>query len=150
MTNRQKMGQLGEKLFIKLFGGEQSSDLYDRQKDVILYQQYIEIKTQSMHPTKQMFSITDAETNDNGDIIGVDNIIKCFNVERLIFIQYDHSSILTLWECPQPRIYERYTTSKGKKMIGFPVSQMQMLCEHDDYTLTSQIRSLSNDFRYKI
>ena len=56
MSNKVTMGKLGEKLFLDLFGGVQSSDEYDRIKDITLDGRHVEVKTQNRHPTKAMFS----------------------------------------------------------------------------------------------
>ena len=149
MSNKVTMGKLGEKLFLDLFGGVQSSDEYDKIKDITLDGRHVEVKTQNRHPTKAMFSIQDAKIY-NGSIIGIDNVIKCFNVDRLIFVEYDHSNTIKIWECPRPRLYERYVAkSNGLGMIGFPISQMDLLHEHKDAQLANTFKSLSQSGVFK-
>lgn len=143
------MGKLAEQLFIQLFGGVQSTDEYDKIKDVVLGNTNIEIKAQNRHPTKDVFAIRDAYLKQ-GTILGVDNIIKCFNVDRLVFVEYDTTNTIKIWECPKPRQYIRYvtkTTSMG--MIGFPISQMTLLHEHADATIANQFRSLSQSSQFR-
>lgn len=148
MNDKVTMGKLAEQLFIKLFGGVQSVDEYDKIKDVVLDGRYVEIKAQNRHPTKALFAIRDAY-HKNGQIVGIDNIIKCFNVDRLIFVEYDHSNKIKLWECPKHRQYVRYVTSKQMAMIGFPISQMTLLVEHEDASLANKFRSLSQSAIFK-
>lgn len=148
MNDKVTMGKLGEQLFLQLFGGVQSADEYDKIKDVVLDGRNVEIKAQNRHPTKAVFAIRDAYIK-NGSIVGVDNIIKCFNVDRLIFVEYDYTNKIKLWECPQPRQYVRYITSKQLAMIGFPISQMTLLAEHEDVSLANQFRSLSQSAVFK-
>ena len=152
------MGKLGEQIFIKIFGGVRSTDDFDNTKDIIMEyvvdneikHTHVEVKTQCRYPAMGVFSIEDAHLNENNNIVGVENIIKCFNVERLVFIEYDETDVLKFWECPQPRKYKKYTTKKGnKKMIGFPISQMTLIYELNDPILVNQIRSLSQAERFK-
>ncbi len=149
MNQKVTMGKLGEQLFIELFGGVQSPDEYDRVKDIVLDGRHVEVKAQNRHPTKSVFAIRDVYIH-NGSVLGVDNVIKCFNVDRLIFVEYDHTSIIKLWECPRPRLYERYITkSNNLGMIGFPISQMNLLAEHENVKLANTFKSLSQSKVFK-
>ena len=157
MSKQVTMGTLGEELFIKTFGGVRSGYEFDSDKDIIMEYivndeiryTHVEVKTQCRFPAMGVFSIEDVHLNKNYNIAGVDNIIKCFNVEKLIFIEYDETDVIKFWECPQPRKYKKYTTNKGKKMIGFPISQMTLIHELNDPVWANKIRSLSQAERFK-
>ena len=149
MNDNVTMGKLGEQVFLELFGGVQSADEFDKIKDIVLDGRHVEVKAQNRHPTKHVFAIRDAYVNEKGNIVGVDNIIKCFSVERLVFVEYDHTSVIKLWECPLPRKYIKYTTSKQLAMIGFPISQMKLLISHEDAELANKFRALSQSKVFK-
>lgn len=148
MTDKVTLGKLGEALFIKLFGGVQSDDEYDRIKDVVLDGRNVEIKVQNRHISKNMFTIRDAYYS-NGRCLGVDNIIKCFNVDRLIFIEYDSSDTIKIWECPRTRTYTRFTTQSNTSMIGFHIGQMTLLRELLDSAFASECRVLTQSSLFK-
>ena len=148
MNDKVTMGKLAESLFVKLYGGKLSIDEFDCEKDLVLDGVNIEIKAQNRHPTKDLFTISDAYIK-SGNVYGIENIIKCFNVDRLIFVEYDSTRFIKLWECPSPRSYVRYTTKAYKAMIGFPISQMILLNNYDNTELANKFRSLSQSGVYK-
>jgi hypothetical protein len=139
MSNVETMGSLGENLVSKLMGVVLSEDKYDTVKDGILPDgSEIEIKTQNRHPTKDMFTISSV---NNGN--GLPNIIKCFSVDNLVFVEYDSTDYIKIWLCTNRKKYNIFVTKSGKEMIGFPISEMTLLHDHYDPELAKKMRSIS-------
>jgi hypothetical protein len=146
MTNKEKLGRLGEDLFIFLNGGVKSNDKFDTQKDLILNNQTVEIKTQNRHPTKDSFTI--------GSSLHLNNLLKCLVVDRLIFVEYGHTDEILVWEVTDRKSYFIYTTRPtttyrdGLTMVGYPISKMICLHKYRDEHLASQMRELSSSSQF--
>lgn len=139
MSAQVTLGKLGEALVSDLFKIKLSEDEFDTVKDGLTFNgQTVEIKTQNRHPTKPILTIS-APAQGKGLV----NVIKCFTVDNLIFVEYDSSDIIKIWLCNDRSNYEIYETKAGKQMIGFPVSDMKLLVDHEDSDLAAQMRSLS-------
>ena len=140
MSNAETMGSLGENLVSKLMGAVLSEDKYDTVKDGILPNgSEIEVKTQNRHPTKNMFTISSVY---NGSL-GLTNIIKCFSVDNLVFVEYNSTDYIKIWLCTNRKKYDIFVTKSGKEMIGFPISEMALLHNHYDPELAEKMRSIS-------
>ena len=143
MTNREKLGNLGEDFFHVHFQYlTRSSDKYDIECDFRDdFGHTYEVKTQTRHPTLDVFSIGyHNETNRN----------KCLSVDHLIFIEYNHTDYITIYECIDRTMPYRYTTRNKKAMIGFPLSTMKVLrgpIHSPD--VAKKMREYSSDYRFK-
>lgn len=137
MDNKHELGFLGEQLVAKLENAILSENKYDSEKDMVdSKNRKIEVKTQNRHPYKNCFSI-------KAD--GLTNVKKCLTVERLIFVEYDKTSIIKIWECfDNKSSVFNYSTSSGKKMYGWPINRMKIIHTIDDSELSNKMRSLSN------
>lgn len=134
-TNQKKLGDLGEHLVAKLENAILSESYYDSTKDMTDSNgKKIEVKTQNRHPYKQCFSIKAS---------GITNVHKCLTVNRLIFVEYDKSDFIKVWECKDRNSNFEYIANE-KKMIGWPISKMKLIHTIEDKNLSSQMRSLSN------
>lgn len=137
---------LGEELVAKIMSATLSENKYDTEKDGVLQDgTEIEVKTQNRHPTKKMFTISSVY---NGSL-GLTNIIKCFTVDTLLFVEYDHTDFIKIWSCVNRKKYEIFVTKTGKEMIGFPISEMELLHHIKDPELASKMRSLSQSTVFK-
>ena len=136
VTSKEKLGRLGEDLFVHLFGGTLSEDPYDQGKDLILNDRTIEIKTQNRHPTKDTLTI--------GSTQYLNNLLKCMVVDRLIFVEYDSTPDIRIWEVADRKSYVIYTIKSGLIMVGFPISKMNLLSTYTDAHLANQMRDLSS------
>lgn len=139
MNKQVQLGLLGEALVANHFGVELNENFYDTHKDLVVDGRTIEVKTQNRHPTKQLLTISAPNGN-----IGLSNFAKCFHVDHLIFVEYDSSDIIKVWECIDRMNFKTYTTKNGKAMVGFPIEDMKLLKEHTDPQLARQMRSLSS------
>lgn len=148
MSNKVKLGKIGEELVAKYFGVPINEDFYDTEKDLLLPDgTKVEVKTQNRHPTKHLLTL-----RASNDRKGLNNLLKCFTVDRLIFVEYDHSDVITLWECVNRKEYEIYTTSPAGgliTMVGFPIKNMSVLDTITDAKLASEMRSLSSSAQFK-
>lgn len=139
MTNKEKLGQIGEKLVANLLNATLSENKYDTVKDMVeLNGTNVEVKTQNRHP-RGFFTI---------NVEHKVNMNKCLTVDRLIFVEYDASNIVKIFECTD-RSYEFIQTKPttrepmGRVMAGFPINKMTLLKSIDDAKLASEMRSLS-------
>lgn len=145
-SNKVKLGKIGEKLIAKYFNIPENVDHYDKAKDLIMYDgKTIEVKTQNRYPQKNVFSFRAPSPGDDSRtaLNGLNNVLKCMSVDRLIFVEYDNSDIIRAYECVDRKTYILYTTSKPLNMIGFPIGKMQLLFEFEDASLAKEMRSLS-------
>jgi hypothetical protein len=137
-NSKVQLGRLGEQLVADFFGVQINENFYDTEKDLTLSDgTHVEVKTQNRHP-QGMFTIRSPYNTR-----GLNNVIKCFIVDRLLFVEYDSSDTITIWECTNRKKYKTFTTRDGRDMIGFPISEMQVLEVHVDSNLARKMRSLS-------
>lgn len=136
MNNRKMLGDLGEQLVAQLEHAILSENVYDSEKDMIdINGKKIEVKTQNRDHFRKCFSI---------EALGITNVKKCLTVDRLIFVEYDNTSIIKIFECIDKNSVFTYTTSSNKKMYGFPISKMKLLYYYDNNELANSMRNLTN------
>lgn len=139
MTNKEKLGKLGEDLFVQHFGGTLSENKYDSIKDLILDGKTVEVKTQNRHPNGSFTINAEHTTNMN----------KCLKVDRLIFVEYDQTDSIKIYECTDRQNYSMVQTRPtfkepmGRVMVCWPISKMKQLATINDADLASQMRTLS-------
>jgi len=141
ITNKHRLGDIGEKIVARLENAIVSADRYDTVKDLTdKHGKQIEVKTQNRHPSMGVFSIgADAQTNRD----------KCMSVDRLIFVEYDSTSSIRVWECGPRENAIRYRTNSMKNMIGWPISEMSLLHQIDEPALADKMRSLSQSKQFR-
>ncbi len=145
MSNKVKLGKIGENLVASFYNIPLNENFYDKEKDLILPNgETIEVKTQNRYPGKNLFSI-----RSSMDRKGLNNILKCMTVDHLIFVEYDKSDTIKLWECTNRKLYEIYTTSDMRTMIGFPISQMKLLHTYNNPHIAAQMKALSQSSMFK-
>lgn len=138
LSNKEKLGKLGEDLVANLLGAELSEDKYDMFKDMTADGKLIEVKTQSRHPNG-CFTVNMKHRN---------NLQKCVEVDRLIFVEYDATSDIKVFECTD-REYGITNTRptpfepNGRRMACWPISRMTLLATIDDSNLAATMRGLS-------
>lgn len=139
MTNREELGRIGERLVQLLFGGEISTNPYDSQKDLIIDGLNVEVKTQNRCTFNNTFTVnTKYRTNFN----------KCVHVDRLLFVEFDDTAIITVWECIDRKSGETFTTSDGRRMFGWHVDKMKHLESIRSDVLSSRMRRYSNSSKF--
>lgn len=135
MTNREKLGEIGEKIVEYVLGGIRSDDKYDEIKDIIIDGKCVEVKTQNRHRGNNTFTINLKHTTNHK---------KCMMVDRLLFVEYDNSDYIQIWECMDRDDYIVFTTSDGRRMLGWNICSMQCIYKIRHQALTSRMRQLSN------
>lgn len=148
ISNQQILGSLGEELVAKFFGIQVNENHYDTEKDLVLPNgETIEVKTQTRHPKKGVFSFKAPSTGDSSSkaLKGLNNVLKCMSVDHLIFIEYDNSDIIKAYSCVNRKTYTLYTTAApwNLNMIGFPIDKMKPLFQVEDAELAKQMRMYS-------
>lgn len=140
-TDREKLGALGEQLVAKLENAILSENKYDSEKDMIdPLGKKIEVKTQNRHPYKKCFSIS---------ANGITNVRKCMTVDRLIFVEYDKSPLIKVWECVENKTSSfNYVTSNNKTMYGWHINKMKLIHKVEDKELSDKMRGLSNSYEF--
>ena len=141
-TNMEKLGWLGEwmcqeHLSIEL-GYDPKEDhhptrnnKFDSEKDGRDPNgRSVEIKTQNRHP-RGYFTIPHNQLK------------KCTEVERLIFVEYDNTNVIQLWECSD-RTHETIKLKDGGSRIGFPIRGMQLLLKSANQDLADEFRQFSS------
>ena len=153
MTNRTRVGDLGENLVSSVFNWPKSSDAYDDEKDLLDKDgNTVEVKTQNRVTVEGIdyFSIHWAAFGEKY----YSNFCKCSNVDRLLFVEYAslksefapkiHPNIINIWECFKhgPRDGKRYMSRIGW-MYGWPIEDMTMLYSVADESLANKFREYS-------
>ena len=144
MNKKMNLGMLGEALVAEHFGVSINENFYDVEKDLLIDGKTVEVKTQNRHPSKDLLTIAAPV-----GMLGLNNFAKCFHVDRLIFVEYDFSDTIRLWECTDRMKYETYVTRQGKAMVGFPISNMTLVASYDRPQLAKQMRGLSSSSVFK-
>lgn len=135
-----KTGDLGEKLVAKYFREqglfvEESLDLFDRKKDMMIGEQTCEVKTQQRWHTENAFTIAKFQIN------------KCRSVDRLIFVEtpskYDQDTV-RIYEYPkEKRLFRLRTTNDGRPMYLLSVSDGQLLTTYTERYIIDQFNRYS-------
>lgn len=144
MTNEEKLGKIGELLVSQLEDAVLSEYKYDSTKDMTTKDGVkIEVKTQNRHPNGS-FTV---------NAMHATNLKKCLTVDRLIFVEYDSTDYIKIFECTD-RDYKIVNTKPtarepmGRIMCCWPIYKMTKLAEIQDAKLASEMRSLSNSRLY--
>lgn len=132
LTPQRELGDLGEDLVIKLFGGVKSSNIWDSEKDLTIQGQSIEVKTQVRWRSKGWFTVS----------LGHTNLIKCQNVDHLLFVEYDNTDIIKVWECFN-RTPTEFKTRSGRCGWAWNIGEMRLLAATNNPQLAQKMRSLS-------
>ena len=136
MDNKKQLGDIGEKLVAQLENAVLSENMYDSEKDMTdANGKKIEVKTQVRDKFRNCFSIR---------CDGLVNFKKCLTVDRLIFVEYDSTNIIKIFECIDKNSVFTYRTYTGNSMYGFPINKMKILHYYTDNVLAEQMRKLSN------
>ena len=140
MTNKEKMGKLGESHFKHVMKCTLSEDKYDMEKDGILPNgETFELKTQCRYTLDGIGYLT----------INISQKTKCMNVDNLFFQEYGFTNYIRIWKCTNREKYITYKTKAGNNMIGFPISEMELSYEEELPLLAAEFRSLSNSKQFK-
>jgi hypothetical protein len=121
-NSQMRLGQVGEIIVMNHFSKkgsvvEASINPYDRQKDMIIDDKKIEVKTQVPFVNKNAFTIRENQLK------------KCLEVDELFFISVPnkqkehHSSGKVYIANPKTLQYKNYQTRDGRKMILIPIEQ---------------------------
>lgn len=132
---REHLGRLGEELVAKVLKGTLSYEKYDGEKDMVFGDgTYVEVKTQPRWKNANCFTIDETVTNNN--------INKCLNVDRLIFVEPGLNDNIRIYEC----IDRTYAIKKprGKETYCFSVDNMKLITTIVDKDLCNKMISLSN------
>lgn len=143
-SNEEKLGKLGEDLVASLEEATLSEYKYDSTKDMTQKDgTKIEVKTQNRHPNGS-FTV---------NAMHVTNLNKCLSVDRLIFVEYDATDYIKVFECTD-RKYNLVNTKptryepEGRIMVCWPISKMKKLAEIHNPELAAEMRGLSNSRLY--
>lgn len=142
MSNTTKLGSLGVQHVINRIGGKEIEDYFCISGDVVKDGEFCEVKTQNRF--NNMFTIK-MPYNDGGVVKGTVNLIKCLSVKTLLFVEYDNTDTIRIWDLPldQRCNYATYITKDHRHMLGWFVKNMTLLDEVTDKDLANQFRSLS-------
>lgn len=133
MTDSEILGDIGEIWYHAHYGGTPSDDKYDMDKDHVDEDgASVEIKTQSRHPYG-CFTINTKNTNQ---------LRKCIEVDKLIFIEYSLSDTIIVYECID-RTYTTTITSDGRRMACWPIDNMQVVAKCKNKKLAALMRHFS-------
>jgi hypothetical protein len=126
------VGDIGEVLVKGTFCGQLSKDYWDSIKDGIdFFGNTFEVKTQARM------------TKDNTLSVELKQSEKCLNVDRLIFVEYDNTKFIKIWQCIDINNHVQYRTQYRKDMIKWYIKDMISLAVISSVPLTNLIRKHS-------
>ena len=138
MTNEEALGTIGEIYYQALFGGLLSEYKYDGDKDLTQIDgKSVEIKTQSRYVYSNAFTVPRSNTNQ---------LRKCLDVDRLIFIEYSLSDTIIIHECINRRsVFSATMDDDGKPrvMSCWPIDEMIILKKDYNPKLAELMRNFS-------
>jgi hypothetical protein len=135
MTNQEILGDIGEVWYHAHFGGIPSIDKYDSSKDhTDADGKEVEIKTQSRHPYG-CFTLDTAQKNQ---------LKKCVEVDKLIFIEYSLSDTIIVYECIDRRGCYTTMTEDNRRMACWPIEDMVIITKCKNKKLAALMRNFSN------
>ena len=143
-TNKEKLGYIGEAVVKGLFGGVLSKWIFDPKKDLTFPNGTRgEVKIQNRNVKLNVFSIRAPTATKHKN-----QIVKCQEVEKLYFVEYNLSDKFRIYECHDRTDVIEYTAYMGPdlgdvNMIGWPIDKMTMLIEIEDAEVCAQMRSYS-------
>lgn len=142
MSNTTKLGSLGVEHVINRLGGTEIEDQFCISGDVVVNGEFVEVKTQNRF--NGMFTIK-MPYNDCGVVKGTVNLIKCLSVKTLLFVEYDNSNTIRIWELPLDKRchYTTYTTKDHRHMLGWYIKNMILRDEVTDEELADKFKSLT-------
>jgi hypothetical protein len=94
----------------------------------------VEVKTQNRYRAKNSFTVSMDHKNQ---------LPKCLNVDRLIFVEYGNTNTINVWECTKPRSYQTSTTRDGRSIALFKINNMHRIAQISAPHLASLMRSKS-------
>lgn len=134
-TQQVKLGDLGEIVYQLCFGGELSNNRFDSEKDLTDDTgANVEIKTQRRFIKANCFTVNKSNTT---------NLRKCLSVEKLIFVEYDTTDMISIYECTD-RNYFTIFTYQNKSMACFPIENMTLLRKIKNHKLANLMRECSS------
>ena len=95
---------------------------------------HVEIKTQNRHP-RGYFTVDITEGN-------MHQVNKCVNVDRLIFIEYDATNDIKIWECTN-REWKEINVRNGTR-AGWGIRHMTLLLTIGNEEIANQMKELSS------
>jgi len=141
MNMNKQLGDIGEKIVAELLNAKFSVNYFDAEKDLIgPNNETIEVKTQ--YPLH----------HHSGELctIRANQLKKCLNVDRLVFVTYDESSQISIYEVPKDRRFnfQTYTArlfrpTSRQTMHGWRIDDMKLLKQFTDSFLARQMQELS-------
>ena len=135
MTNEKMLGTIGEIYYQALFGGLLSTNEFDNTKDLIDNEgKSVELKTQSRLRGYDAFTINKAKK---------DNLRKCLYVDKLIFIEYSLSDIISIYECVDRRSGYSMTMEENRIMFCWPIEKMVVIKKVKHPMLAKVMRQFS-------
>lgn len=120
-----KMGRAGETIVLNWFSSngvkfKASVDQYDNQKDILVEEKKVEVKTQVPFVFKNAFSFKDNQLR------------KCLNADYVYFVsvpnnEKPHHSAGKVYRIDSKSMkYENYKTKDGRNMVLVPIDQEDM------------------------
>jgi hypothetical protein len=134
LTNKEKLGKIGEEIVSHFLNGTLSENKYDDKKDMIVDGKFVEVKTQPRWKKENSFTVDESKTQNN--------FFKCLTVDRLIFVEPGKNDEIRIFECTD-RSYRIMHPRKIETYL-FDVSKMKLLISFKNHQICEQMISLSN------
>ncbi len=129
------VGDIGEAIIKHHFSANLSENYYDNVKDGYdFFGKSFEVKTQARMHYDHTLSCALSQSK------------KCLNIDRLIFVEYDDTSYIKIWEVINKNNYVRYTTNSGLRKMKWYIKEMISLAVIYNVNVANTLRKYSNAY----
>ncbi len=136
-SHKSTLGSIGERLVADHFGAKLSEDLYDKEKDMTMPDgTTIEVKTQ--------YPLSFGQFSNTTFTVKVDQLPKCLNCDKLIFVGFDETDTIRIYECVDRNKFVVYNTRDGRQMAGWELPSLKLISAIQDKDLAMRMQDLTS------
>jgi hypothetical protein len=130
-----KLGRLGREFYIDIFDEDLLESKLEETEFTTSEGKVIKLMTQPRHPNQCFTANTTSET--------FAKFTKFLTVDKLVFIEYSLSDMITIYECTERNVFFKTTTRAGDNMACWPIENMKIIYKVKHPALAANLRSLS-------
>jgi len=132
---RKKLGRLGRQFYIDIFDEYLIESNLEDIDFTTTEGEVIKLMTQPRHPN-QCFTV-----NTTSNIFA--NFTKFLTLDKLVFIEYSLSDMITIYECTDRNVFFKTTTKAGNNMACWRIKDMKIIYKVKHPKLAQDMRNLS-------
>ena len=135
-SNSVKLGRMGRGFYIDIFDEDLIESKLEDTDFTTSEGEIIKLMTQPRHPNKCFTVKTTSET--------FAKFTKFLTIDKLVFIEYSLSDMITIYECTERNVFFKTTTSAGANMACWPIENMKIIYKVKHPKMAQDMRKLSS------